>query len=113
MMYGEPEDQEGQCNARLFIADIHGDGHATMRCQLNPDHTGPHQEVYNAGSEEFPNRVTVIWERDETMICEKHGRQEIDEPDPDYPDCPACSECASEYWEKKAEEENAGGCEDS
>ena len=113
-MYGEPEDVEGECNARLFIADVHGDGHATMRCQLKPDHTGPHQEVYNAGSEEFPNRVTVIWEQDETIMCEKHGRQRMNEPDPDMPDLPACEACESEYWDAKdKEEDDAGGCTDS
>ena len=110
-MYGEPEDVQGECNARLFIGDIHGDGHATMRCQLKPDHTGPHQERYNAGDDAFPNWVTVTWEQDETVVCEKHGRQQIVPPDPDYPDAPACEGCNNEYWEKEAED--ADGCEDS
>ena len=104
-MYGEPEDREGECNARLFIADNHGDNHATMRCQLKPDHTGPHQEVYNAGSEAFKNTVLVSWECDQTIVCNIHGRQRIEEPDPDDPDVLPCSECDSERMEKKWAEE--------
>lgn len=110
-MWGEPEDVKGECNARLFIADVYGDNHATMRCQLRPGHIGDHKERYNAGDESFPNWVTVTWEQDETVLCEKHGRQRVEEPDPDYPDCPACSECATEYFDKEAKD--ADGCEDS
>lgn len=34
-MYGEPEDVDGECNARLYIGDNYGDNHATMRCQAD------------------------------------------------------------------------------
>jgi len=112
-MFGEPEDVEGQCNARLYVGDIHGEGHATFRCQLKPGHEGLHQEKYDAGDDNFPNPVTVTWEQDQSIVCEKHGRQRMDPPDEGYPDQPACRLCASEYWDKKfEEEENADGCED-
>lgn len=60
-MFGEPNDVEGQCNARLHIADNYGDNHATLRCQLEPDHTDRHQESYNAGP---GNHVVVTWDLD-------------------------------------------------
>jgi len=59
---GEPEDVEGQCNARLFIGDNYGDNHATMRCQLEPGHEGDHEEKYGRP----PQKVTVRWEIAET-----------------------------------------------
>lgn len=49
------------CKAELYIADDHGDNHATMNCQLSEDHEGPHKE-------EFPRSekpVIVTWEVDE------------------------------------------------
>lgn len=60
---GEPEDVEGNCNARLFIGDNYGDNHATMRCQLKPGHDGQHCETYHQGWR--GGTVTVCWERDE------------------------------------------------
>lgn len=58
---GEPEDVEGECNARLFIGDNYGDNHATMRCSLEPGHEGPHQERYNS---QGSGKVLVEWEQD-------------------------------------------------
>jgi len=58
---GEPEDVQGECNARLFIGDNFNDNHATMRCQLELGHSGMHEEKY--GRE--PQRVIVQWEVDE------------------------------------------------
>jgi len=60
-MFGEPEDVEGECNARLYIADNFGDNHATMRCQLSKGHDGSHQEVFHRDGGE----VRVTWEGDE------------------------------------------------
>lgn len=59
MSFGEPEDIEGQCNARLFLADNFGDNHCTIRCQLTPGHTGKHLEVCRSGA------VEIRWEKDE------------------------------------------------
>ena len=61
--YGEPEDVEGQCNAHLYIGDNFGDNHATMRCQLSPDHEGLHQEKYRTSPPGGEGVVT--WEMDE------------------------------------------------
>jgi len=63
-MNGPPKDVEGKCNARLSIADDHGDNHATIRCQLPPGHIGPHQEHYNAGYGDDVNNVTIMWDKD-------------------------------------------------
>ncbi len=80
-MYGEPKDVDGECNARLSIADDAGDGSGTMRCQLETGHEGSHREVYNrlivsyddepmseAGAE-----VVVTW-----YGCEREERQKWD-----------------------------------
>lgn len=55
MNYGKPEDVEGQCNAWLEIGDDYGDNEATMRCQREAGHEGPHREVFRNGS------ATVEW----------------------------------------------------
>jgi hypothetical protein len=60
-MCGEPEDVAGQCNARLFIGDNFMDNHATMRCQLAPEHQGLHEERYGDPGDQ----VVVTWERDQ------------------------------------------------
>jgi len=60
MAYGEPKDVEGQCNARMSIADNYGDNHTTIVCQLPPGHEGLHCEKYNASS---AGQVTITWER--------------------------------------------------
>jgi hypothetical protein len=60
MSYGEPQDLDGRCNARLFIGDNSGDNHATFRCQLDPGHDGLHREEYDDHS---GGRVTVTWEK--------------------------------------------------
>lgn len=68
-MWGEPEDVEGQCNARLFVADTWGDNHATMRCQKAPGHKGLHRELYGQPGA----RVAVHWEKDAREHCEHCG----------------------------------------
>lgn len=60
-MWGEPQNVDGQCNARLYIGDIYGDNHATMRCQLEPEHNGPHQEIFQRSGKP----VTITWYVDE------------------------------------------------
>ena len=60
--YGEPEDVPNNCNARLSIGDNFGDNHATMVCQLDPLHEGPHQEKYKSNS---AGQVVITWEKDE------------------------------------------------
>ncbi|ODS31528.1 MAG: hypothetical protein SCARUB_03341 [Candidatus Scalindua rubra] len=50
-MFGSPKDLEGQCNAHCYIAD----NHATIRCQLAPNHKGRHREVSRGG--EINNRM--------------------------------------------------------
>lgn len=71
-MGGEPSDRDGECNARLFIGDIYGDNHATMRCQLAPGHLGVHQETYDGA---FAGKVTVTWENDERAECGHCGKK--------------------------------------
>lgn len=62
--WGEPEDVEGECNARIYIGDNFGDNHTTMRCQLSPGHEGLHKEMFHRGpGKKCP--VTVTWEHDE------------------------------------------------
>lgn len=60
-MFGEPEDIDGECNAHLYIGDNFGDNHATMRCQLEPGHDGPHKEEF----ERNRKPVIVTWYFDE------------------------------------------------
>jgi hypothetical protein len=67
-MFGEPSDVEGECNARLFIADNYGDGSATIRCHLAPGHEGLHREVF----ERRGSPVTITWAVDERTRCD-HG----------------------------------------
>ena len=67
-MWGEPEDNNGECNARLFIGDNYGDGTATMRCQLAPNHDGLHREEF----EREGGAVTITWVTDERKRCD-HG----------------------------------------
>lgn len=67
-MFGEPGDEDGECNARLFIGDNYGDGTATMRCQLAPGHDGVHREEF----EREGGMVTITWVRDERQKCD-HG----------------------------------------
>ena len=60
-MPGPPKDVEGECNARLFLADDYGDNPCTFRCQLSSNHVGPHEETFERG--EKPVKIT--WEVDE------------------------------------------------
>jgi hypothetical protein len=60
-MFGPPKDVEGECNARLYIADDYGDNTATMRCQLEPGHDGPHREEY----QRHGKPVVVTWHVDD------------------------------------------------
>jgi hypothetical protein len=48
------------CKAKLYIADDYGDNHATMHCQLEEGHEGPHKEVFRKDT------VVVTWEEDES-----------------------------------------------
>jgi len=52
-------DIEEQCNAHCYISDDYGDNHATIRCQLAPNHTGMHREVSREG------KLIIEWEEDE------------------------------------------------
>lgn len=67
-MFGEPQDEEDACNARLFIGDNYGDGTATMRCQLPLKHDGLHREQF----ERKGGAVTITWVADERKKCD-HG----------------------------------------
>jgi len=66
-MYGLPELVEGECNAILEIADDYGDNSATIRCQLEPEHEGPHKEVFQRDG--MP--VVITWHGDERKVCSK------------------------------------------
>jgi len=76
-MTGEPDNVEGECNARLFIGDNHGDNHATMRCQLLPGHNGWHREMYKGGG----GHVAVTWEKDQRGVCGVCGTTQNDDRD--------------------------------
>ena len=74
-MFGEPKDVEGECAAQLYIGDTYGDTHATMRCQLESGHEGPHKEHYNSNAS---GEVEITWAKDASFLCPKHGRVEQD-----------------------------------
>jgi len=92
-MYGHPEDVDGKCNAELHIYDDYGDGRATMKCQLDPNHEGDHRE-------EFKKRdkpVTVTWsgccrKEDEEFFA---ANEMLDEPSCGYCDIEGCAFCDS------------------
>lgn len=46
------------CNAELHIGDDFGDNHATMRCQLEEGHEGPHEKRFARGE----GKVVVTWD---------------------------------------------------
>ena len=64
-MYGPQIRRGKECNHRLEIFDDCGDNSATMCCQLQPNHEGPHQEQYNSAC---GYRVTVIWEKQKKKL---------------------------------------------
>jgi hypothetical protein len=69
-MYGAPPDVDGECNARLFLGDDHGDGTCTVRCQLQPDHDGRHSEKCRTGEDHGPpegHEVSVTWAGDDRI----------------------------------------------
>lgn len=78
---GGVTDRPGECNARLFIYDDHGDNHATLRCGQPPGHPGPHQEVFQRDH----GPVTVTWAGGERFVCQRHGVQPGRE-------CPTCDD---------------------
>jgi hypothetical protein len=102
MGFGEPKDRDGKCNARLTIGDNFGDNHATMVCQLEPGHEGPHQEVYESHE---AGTVTVTWEKDERKFCSFCGKNLGLDGDWDYVDGPggsdliACEDCVEKRKE--------------
>jgi len=83
-MWGEPENIDGECNARLFIGDDYGDNTSTMRCQLPPNHCGPHRERF---IRESSGEVIIFWERDERKNCVTHGLS----------DQSSCGKCSEEF----------------
>lgn len=96
-MLGEPSDADGECNARLFIADNYGDNSASIRCQLARGHDDLHREQF----ERSGGTVTITWVADERERCD-HGcgqwdhdhREDVlcpkDDDDHEYSDCPHC-----------------------
>lgn len=120
---GEPQDEEGECNARLFISDNYGDGTATIRCQLGPEHDGLHQEQF----EREGGLITITWAADERKKCDhgcgqwrhSHNDERIACPrDADthtFSDCPychpdtkgeTCRGCGKVYYYQKGHERN-------
>jgi len=72
-------DVDGECNARLFIADDYGDGSATIRCRLMPGHEGVHREEF----ERRGSTVTITWAVDERRRCD-HGCGQWDHAHADH-----------------------------
>lgn len=109
MKLGEPQDVEGECNARVFISDNYGDGSATIRCQLAPEHDGLHREQFQRES----GTVTVTWRADERVRCD-HGCGQWDHDHHDEVSCPKhaddheFSDCAHCHPDKPAL--ICGGC---
>lgn len=114
-MFGEPQDEEDACNARLFIGDNYGDGTATMRCQLPLKHDGLHREQF----ERKGGAVTITWVADERKKCDHgcnqwehaHDSETIacpkDADDHEFSDCAychpnkegtTCAACAKTYY---------------
>lgn len=79
-MFGGPDDKPGECNARLFLSDDHGDNTCTIRCGLLPDHDGNHREVF---TRDTSGKVNIAWAKDERHTCPRHGLQ----PDRDCTPC--------------------------
>ena len=84
MIFGEPADSADECNARLFIGDNYGDGTATMRCQLAPNHEGLHQERFDREG----GLVTITWVYDERKQCDHGCGQWRHAHDSDTVQCP-------------------------
>ncbi len=104
VLYGEPEDVEGQCNARLSIADDMGDNTAGMRCQLESGHEGPHREVYDRQVSSYTHddgSVEALSEASGTVVVTWHGcdREEREAWDAKY--CeeygPYCEKCHANH----------------
>lgn len=126
-MWGKPKDVEGQCNARLFIADDYGDGTATMRCQLALGHDGVHREDFERKGDTV---VTVTWVTDERKKCD-HGcgqwehdhrdksiKCQKDADDHEYSDCASCfpdkegetcAECGKTYYYEDGHKQHCPG----
>jgi hypothetical protein len=125
-MFGEPEDVETECNARLFIGDNYGDGTATMRCQLAPNHDGLHKEEFDRDG----GTVTITWAVDERKKC-SHGCGQWDHAhrddnikcpkdadDHEYSDCTfchpdkegkTCAECNKTYYYEGGHKRHCSG----
>jgi hypothetical protein len=123
-MFGEPKDIDGECNARLFLGDNYGDNHATIRCQLFPDHEGLHQEQCRDGT------VTITWVADERKRCD-HGcgqwehdhrdegvacpKSATDHEDSDCAHCnpgeagTPCAKCGTTYYYEWGHEQHCPG----
>ena len=86
-MYGEPKDVPGECNAHLYIADNHGDNHATIRCMRKKGHTGKHTKNYGVDD---GNPVTIEWVQDQSFVCEVHGRVDKRQLDENEVGCEKC-----------------------
>ena len=125
-MFGEPKDVEGECNAHLHIADNYGDGSATCRCQLAPNHEGLHREVFERRS----TPVTITWAVDERARCDHgcgqwehdHGSETIacprDAEDHEYSDCAhchpgedplVCAACGKTYYDADGHRRHCAG----
>lgn len=63
------------CKAELHIADDYGDNHATMRCQLQEGHEGPHEERFERNGE-----VVLTW------VCDEREPDSAPKSDPFYED---------------------------
>lgn len=75
MSFGPPRDVDGECGARLYVADDYGDGECTIRCSLKPHHEEPHRQTWNRDGAGRAGVVVVTWRNDESVLCEKHGRK--------------------------------------
>ena len=77
-MFGPPKDVEGECNARLYLADDWGDNGCTMRCSLPTGHDGEHQESFERSN---GNKVLIHWAMDERGTYEDPEHAFDDEDD--------------------------------
>lgn len=64
---GGTHDVPGECNARLFLSDDHGDNECTIRCNRPPGHEGVHREDFDRDGDP----VVIVWTRDERLPGDK------------------------------------------
>lgn len=70
------------CPSQLHLADDYGDNHCTLRCQLENEHDGKHQEKFRFNEGETGARCCVIeWVGDDSEETTTRGESDDDDED--------------------------------